>query len=143
MDSLCVREDDGHRVGVAPEQIRRHDEREVHRRHLRRLLDLRLEEQLQEADDEQHHTSVDRRQAPNERDARARVVRAPDALVVQFVGDERVQQFTQPELEQRRKRVRVLEAVERVVPAFNPQLQLRDIVTVARNTEDALRLRTT
>jgi len=49
---LSIVEHHGHRIGPAPEQIRRHDKREVRTRHLGGGEHTLVEEQLQEADDE-------------------------------------------------------------------------------------------
>jgi hypothetical protein len=45
-DSLGICEYDAHRIRVAPQQIGRHDKRQVRARHLRRLLHALLKEQL-------------------------------------------------------------------------------------------------
>lgn len=136
---LSIGQDDRHRVRIAPEQVGRHDQRHVRRRHLGRALHALVQKELQEADDEEHHAAVDRRQTRDDLHALVRFPRG-DALVVRLLRDQRVAQLAQPELQQRRQHMWVVHAVEGVVPPVDPQLQVRHGVAVTRHPEDALRL---
>ena len=61
-DLLSIGEYDRHRIRVAAEKIRCHDEREVGWRHFSYALRLLIQEDLQEANYKQDYPAVDCRQ---------------------------------------------------------------------------------
>jgi hypothetical protein len=94
--SLSICEDDRHRVRLAAEQVWRHDKRKIHRGHLRHLLRALVEEDLQEADEEQDHATMDRRQPSDQLDACCRVLRGPNAVIIHLPRHEWSAELAKP-----------------------------------------------
>ena len=97
---------------------------------------------MQEADHEKNNAAVDGREPLHDLDTGLRVVRVGDAVVVQLVGDERVDELAEPQLQQRGKHMRVINSFEAIVTLVDPKLQVGDEVAIARNAEDTLRFGT-
>ena len=88
-----------------------------------------LEEAYEIGEDE----PVDVRQRVYERDGGRRVVAVVDGAVVHRRWDERLMQLAVPQLEQRRRHVRVGAAARRVEPLVAARLQRVHLVDVARD----------
>ena len=76
-------------------------------------------------------------------DARFWVVRLRYAVVIHFVRYQWICELSEPKLEQRRKDMWIVKAVQSVVPLVHTELQFRDEVTVTGDPKDALCFRTT
>ena len=94
--SLRISEHDAHRIRITPQQIRGHHECQIRTCHLRRQLHPLVQKQLQKANHEQHHASMNRRQPSYHRDHPFRRVRTLDAFVVQLLRDEWIEEFPEP-----------------------------------------------
>ena len=115
--------------------------RQIRGGHLRRARHALLQEHLEKADDEQENPSIDDRQLfVHDTDDLFGVLRTGDALVVQRVRDERLLQLAEPELEERGGDVRVVDALEVVVPSIDSGPQLGDDVPLSGYTEYPLGL---
>ena len=61
-----------------------------------------------------------------------------DAFVIQLLWDEGIAELPQPQLHERREHMRVVHAVQGIVPSIDTELQTRHRVIVAWHAEYAL-----
>ena len=112
------------------------------RSHTDRKHDARCD-YLKEADEVGQHHAVDAGQGLHDVDGGRRVLEVGDALRVELGGDERLVQLAVPQLEQRRRDVRV-RAVGRRVPLVAAHLERVHLVDITGNparTNDTHRVR--